>query len=65
MQRLLIENFTTDLLAKQSLSSGGATSSPESIKMAMIIVSTFPVLMIYPFFQKYFIKGVMIGAVKA
>ena len=65
MQRLLMENFTSDMLAKQSLSSSGTTSSPESIKMAMIMVSTVPVLTIYPFFQKYFIKGVMIGAVKA
>jgi putative aldouronate transport system permease protein len=65
MQRLLMENFTTDILAKQSLSSSNITSSPESVKMSMIIVTTFPVLTIYPFFQKYFIKGVMIGAVKA
>ena len=36
----------------------------ESIKYAAIIVSTLPILCIYPFLQKYFVKGVMIGAVK-
>ncbi len=36
----------------------------ETIKYAAIIISTVPVLLIYPFVQKYFVKGVMIGAVK-
>lgn len=36
----------------------------ETIKYATIVVSTVPILMVYPFLQKYFAKGVMIGAVK-
>lgn len=36
----------------------------ETIKYAMIIVSTVPILVLYPFLQKYFVKGVMIGAIK-
>ena len=36
----------------------------ETIKYAAIVISTVPVLCIYPFVQKYFVKGVMIGAVK-
>jgi putative aldouronate transport system permease protein len=36
----------------------------ESLKFAVIMVSTVPILLIYPFIQKYFVKGVMIGAVK-
>ena len=42
-----------------------STTSPESVKMATIVVSTVPIICVYPFLQKYFIKGVMIGAVKA
>ncbi len=36
----------------------------ESIKYAVIIVSSVPMLILYPFLQKFFVKGVMIGAVK-
>ena len=37
---------------------------PESVKSAMIIVSAIPILMVYPFVQKHFNAGVMIGSVK-
>ncbi|WP_240941031.1 carbohydrate ABC transporter permease [Paenibacillus sp. HB172176] len=36
----------------------------ESLKYATIMVSTIPILLLYPMLQKYFVKGVMIGAVK-
>lgn len=36
----------------------------ESIKYATIIVATLPILCVYPFIQKYFVKGMMVGAVK-
>lgn len=36
----------------------------ESLKFATIMVSTVPILIVYPLLQKYFVKGVMIGAVK-
>lgn len=44
------------LRAKQGLS--------ELLKYALIVVSSLPVMMIYPFIQKYFIQGVMIGSLK-
>jgi len=36
----------------------------ESVKSATILVSTLPILCLYPFLQKYFIKGVMVGGSK-
>lgn len=44
----------------------GAAGAPpdQAVKMATTIVATLPILIIYPFVQKYFTKGVMIGAVK-
>lgn len=36
----------------------------KSIKYAVIMISTLPILMVYPFLQKYFVKGVMVGALK-
>jgi putative aldouronate transport system permease protein len=36
----------------------------EQLKYALIIVSCIPILMAYPFVQKYFVKGIMIGSIK-
>ena len=38
--------------------------SARSIKMAYLVLTTFPILLLYPFLQKYFIKGVLIGSIK-
>ncbi|OPA74265.1 ABC transporter permease [Paenibacillus selenitireducens] len=42
-----------------------AHTSPEGIKMATIIIATLPIIMIYPFLQKHFVKGLTLGAVKS
>jgi len=36
----------------------------EMMKYSLIIVSSIPMLILYPFIQKHFVKGVMIGAIK-
>ncbi len=38
--------------------------APETFKAATILVSTLPIICVYPFLQKYFVKGVMVGSVK-
>lgn len=40
------------------------TLTPEGVKASAVMVMTLPMLIVYPFLQKYFVKGVMIGAVK-
>ncbi|WP_429149042.1 carbohydrate ABC transporter permease [Anaerotaenia torta] len=42
----------------------GVVLPPETLQAAMIMFATIPILIVYPFLQKYFVKGVMIGAVK-
>lgn len=44
----------------------GVTSSttPESLKMAFIMILTIPIMCVYPFLQKYFVSGMMIGSIK-
>ena len=46
--------------------SGGSSivTTPESIRMAITVVATLPILLVYPFVQKYFIHGLTLGAVK-
>ena len=36
----------------------------ETLKMAVIVVGTVPILIVYPFLQKHFAAGVMVGAIK-
>ena len=42
----------------------GTQVMTQSLKMATVAISTIPILVIYPWLQKYFVKGVMIGSVK-
>lgn len=38
--------------------------TPEAMKNASIILTMLPVLIVYPYAQKYFVKGVMLGSIK-
>lgn len=62
LREILIANDTSTMTA--GTASLDIESVSETIKYATIVVSTLPILVIYPFLQKYFVKGVMIGAVK-
>lgn len=62
LREILIVNDTSAMSAAGSGDSDYAIA--ESIKYAVIVVATVPILCVYPFLQKYFVKGVMIGAVK-
>lgn len=41
-----------------------AKTTPEALRMAFLMITTLPILCVYPFLQKYFIKGIMIGSIK-
>ena len=62
LQEILIQNDTSSMT--QMVSVGDSSSVGETVKYAVIIVSSLPIFCIYPFIQKYFEKGVMIGAIK-
>ena len=61
LREILLQNDVSNMAGS---SGGDEYSIAESIKYAVIIVATAPILCIYPFLQKYFVKGVMIGALK-
>ncbi len=53
------------LLANSTANSGALLSIPQvSIRMAIAFVAVLPILVVYPFLQKYFASGIMLGAVK-
>lgn len=64
----LLYNMILSARPSESLSGesqiGAALSAPEALQCAVIMFATVPILVIYPFLQKYFVKGVMLGAVK-
>lgn len=65
MMKLIKENTLAREVAEQSSQIGLTRQpTPETIKAATLIVTTIPIIMVYPFLQKYFIQGVTLGAVK-
>ena len=62
LREILMQN-TVDSMAGGA-GAGDSYHIGESIKYATIVVATVPILVVYPFIQKYFVTGVMIGAVK-
>ncbi|MBR2884697.1 MAG: carbohydrate ABC transporter permease [Clostridia bacterium] len=62
LREILIQNNMTEMADGGDVA--GRAFISETIKYAIIVISTAPILCVYPFLQKYFTKGVMIGAVK-
>lgn len=62
--REILLTSSADALVNTGGEATNVTALAEVIKYATIVVSTLPVLVIYPFVQKYFVSGVMIGGVK-
>lgn len=60
LREILLQNDTT------SMTGGGADTvgMADTVKYAVIIISTLPILALYPFLQRFFVKGIMVGAVK-
>jgi putative aldouronate transport system permease protein len=63
----VIQSTTTnvDSFRGKNMTAIMAQVSPESVKMAITIVVTVPILVVYPFLQGYFVKGMTLGAVKS
>lgn len=52
------------LIAGTNVQGEGDLTHLETLKYAMIIIATLPILCVYPFIQKYFVQGTMIGGIK-
>lgn len=64
LRNIVVSASLSDMDASAVLSENYAKAPTESLRSATIIVSTLPILLVYPFIQKYFVKGVMVGSVK-
>lgn len=61
LREVLLQNDTSSMVSGLP---GDDIGLADTVKYAVIIISTLPILFLYPFMQKYFVKGVMVGAVK-
>lgn len=50
--------------ASSSGAAGSFTITPETVRMTMVVITVVPVMLVYPFLQKHFTQGIMLGAVK-
>lgn len=67
LRQIMVLNQMTGLetgLGLDAESLARAEARAQLMKYSLIIVSSLPVMLLYPFVQKYFVKGVMIGAIK-
>ena len=67
LQIILRNKLISGLFSEEASQSGGSTSftvTDSTLRAAVIMFTTLPILVVYPFVQKYFVKGVMIGSLK-
>lgn len=64
LMRIVRENNLGDMNSELTSDMENRSFNPEGIKMATMVVSVLPIIFIYPFLQKYFVKGIMVGSIK-
>lgn len=67
LRRILVQgtvNLMDNLTPEEMIAAMEAKLSADQLKYTVIIISSLPMLVAYPFFQKYFVKGVMLGSLK-
>lgn len=66
LYKIVAENTASTMLMQVNLPDKIAQRkiTSESIKLATMVVTTVPIICVYPFLQKYFVKGILIGSVK-
>jgi len=66
LRRMVVDGSLNSAYGNSQLSTllNSGKVNPQNIQMAVVVLTMLPILMIYPFVQKHFVKGVMIGAIK-
>jgi putative aldouronate transport system permease protein len=64
LREILIQSQMSDMVQVSEESLAKSIMEAESIKYAVVIVANLPIFLLYPFLQRYFVKGITIGALK-
>lgn len=64
MRNIVLSGETTSMSSSASSMTGDLGSIATNIKYAVVYITMLPILCVYPFVQKHFVKGVMVGALK-
>lgn len=64
MMQLINKNQIKSVLAAGQAMGGNSTVTSFSLQSAAMVIAVLPIIFVYPFLQKYFVKGIMIGSVK-
>lgn len=64
LYRVVAEASSSEMMANMPGGVRATTISSQSIKLATMVITTFPIVCVYPFLQKYFVKGMLLGSVK-
>ena len=66
LRQIVLQNQINDLISQQSGTTIEDTTKmvSETVKYAVVMVATIPILCVYPFVQKYFVKGALVGSIK-
>ena len=59
-----VQNALKQLQESSLASMSNVVLTPESVRVTVTMLVTIPIILVYPFVQKHFVKGIMIGAVK-
>ncbi|MBP1989931.1 carbohydrate ABC transporter permease [Paenibacillus eucommiae] len=62
LRKLIIQNSGNDMA--DMMASLNTQATPDTIRAAVLMVTTLPILCFYPFLQKYFVKGILVGSLK-
>lgn len=64
LRSILVQNTMSEDMLAEVDSLANRQVMAETIKYALIVVASVPIIAVYPFLQKYFVKGIMVGAIK-
>jgi putative aldouronate transport system permease protein len=64
LRSIIVNTGAIDSQTQIAISQGGERINPENLKMSALMITVLPIIAVYPFVQKYFIHGQLVGAVK-